>query len=368
MSRRRSLALGGVAVLVVAGAGLAAWNLGDHGGTSSAPAPATAATTTTTGGQGPPATQPPGRDASGGIELGVYVKPAPGVGAEATLAQFESTIHRRLAIVQTFTGWQTAAGTPVPFPTGFAAYADTVGATPMVTWQPEQGASAGGSAGGLLSDQPNFALTQLSSGRYDSYIRSWADQAKAFGHVVYVRLMHEMNDRTYPWSNGVNGNMGPQQYIAAWRHIVGIFAAEGATNVQFVWCVGAKPATPDPAVFYPGDNYVSWVSLDGYNRGRPWQSFTSVFAQAYREITAVSTRPVMIAEVGSVENPTDDTAKAGWITSAFEQEIPQDFPRIRAVLYFDAPGRGFSYPLDSSPQALAAFAGVAASPLYQARG
>jgi len=309
----------------------------------------------------------PGPSGAAGIALGIYVKPGTGSDdQEAAVGQFESSIGRRLSIVQTFTSWQAASGAMTPFPTSFASFAESVGATPMITWQPEQAVDTR-SAGGSLADQPDYSLAQLTSGRYDSYIRSWAAAAKAFGRVVYVRPMHEMNDMTYPWSIGVNGNTGAQEYVAAWRHIVGIFQAEGATNVQFVWCVGAKPALPNPAVYFPGDAYVSWIALDGYNRGSPWLSFTSIFSQAYAEVTAVSSRPVMIAEVGSVDEPGDPTAKADWISTAFGQEIPRDFPRVRAVLYFDAPGRGFSYALTSSPQALQAFTQVTGSAGYQAR-
>ena len=296
---------------------------------------------------------------SAGVALGVYVKPDPSVGtAETTLRQFESTIDRHLAIVQTFTGWQDRSGGMVPFPTAFASTASSLGATPMITWQPEQAVNAA-QAGGLLNDQPNFSLAELASGQYDAYIRSWAGDAKAFGKPVYVRMMHEMNDRTYPWSIGVNGNSSAQEYITAWRHIVGIFQASGASNVEFVWCVGAQPASPDPTVYFPGDGYVSWVAIDGYNRGKPWESFTTIFSESYREITQVSSRPVMIAETGTVEQPGDTSAKAAWITSAFEHEIPESFPRIHAVLYFDAPGRGFSFALTSSDAALQAFRQVA---------
>jgi hypothetical protein len=299
------------------------------------------------------------------VALGVYVKPDPSVGnAETTLEGFESSIDRHLAVVQTFTGWQTPGGGMVPFPAAFASAAASTGATPMITWQPEQAIDAA-QAGGRLSDQPAFSLAQLASGRYDAYIRSWAGQAKGFGGPVYVRMMHEMNDKTYPWSIGVNGNTGAQAYITAWRHIVDIFRSAGADNVQFVWCVGAEPSSPDPTAYFPGDSYVSWTAIDGYNRGTPWRSFTSIFATPYREITAASSRPVMIAETGTVEDPGDPSAKAAWITSAFDQELPQQFPRVRAVLYFDAPGRGFSFALTSSAAALQAFRQVAHSPLFQ---
>jgi hypothetical protein len=368
MTSRKMLATATVLVLVVAGVFALVLHR-NHPPAPAAPAGTSGVTATTAPPVSAKPSALPGPTGAGGIALGVYVKPVEGGGSsEAALGQFASAIHRRLAIVQTFTGWETAGGAPVPFPAAFVSYAETEGATPMVTWQPEQAVGGGGTGAGLLSDQPDFSLDQLSSGRYDPYIRSWAEAAKAFGHVVYVRLMHEMNDKTYPWSIGVNGNMNAQQYITAWRHIVGIFQSVGASNVQFVWCVGAKPTQPNPAAYFPGDGYVSWIALDGYNRGRPWQSFTSVFSVAYGEVTAVSTLPVMIAETASVESPDDPGAKAAWITSAFDQEIPQNFPRVRAVLYFDAPGRGFSYSLSSSPAAQQAFAQVAASPLYQGTG
>lgn len=368
MRRRRSrpgprFATAASVVLVIVAAGTLIWIVGLR---NDGPKAATESGPTTSGAPGTPSAQPPGVSTATGLALGVYVKPGPAnENPEAVLGAFESSIGHHLAVVQTFTGWKDASGAMIPFPTSFASYATSIGATPMITWQPEQAVKASQSATGALSDQPSFSLAQLSSGRYDNYIRSWADQAKAYGRTVYVRPMHEMNDKTYPWSIGVNGNADAQQYIDTWRHLVGIFQAQGATNVQFVWCVGAKPVSPDPTAYFPGDSYVSWIALDGYNRGTPWESFTSIFSTPYREITAVSTRPVMIAETGTVEEPGDPGAKASWIISAFDEEIPNHFPRIHAVLYFDAPGRGFSYALSSSGAALQAFNQVAASPQYQ---
>ena len=341
-TRRRTIVGTGI-VAALALVGTVSWlavpggrpTSGTSGGTSTPQGSSTA----------PPSTIPGG---AAGVALGVYVKPDPSVGdAEATLRRFETTIDRHLAIVQTFTGWEDPSGAMIPFPTAFATTASSLGATPMITWQPEQAVDAA-QAGGALSDQPDFSLAELASGRYDAYIRSWALEARSFGKPVYVRMMHEMNDRTYPWSIGVNGNSSAQGYITAWRHIVDIFRSAGAGNVEFVSCVGAQPASPDPTLYFPGDGYVSWIAIDGYNRGTPWQSFTSIFTGSYRELTAVSTRPVMIAETGTVEQPGDPSAKAAWIMSAFEHEIPDGFPRVRAVLYFDAPGRGFSFALTSS--------------------
>jgi len=241
---------------------------------------------------------------------------------------------RRLASYQTFVDWETTSGVPNPFPPIFADYVASLGATPMVTWQPQATPVHGQSP----SSQPDFALAQILTGRYDTLIRGWADQARGFGRTVYVRLMHEMNGTWYPWGNGINGNT-PAQYVAAWQHIVSLFPGEGVTNVRFVWCASAGAHGNAPP-YFPGDPWAAWIAIDGYNRASTWRSFTQVIGARYAEVTAVSALPVMIAETASLEDPLDPSAKADWITSAFLQEIPQSFPRVQAALYSDGPDRG----------------------------
>ena len=296
-----------------------------------------------------------------GIALGAYVQPAPTPGHPyAAIDTLDAGLGRHLAIYQTFQDWQTSTGVPQAFPMGFAGYVESLGATPMITWQPEDKPLRGQSA----SSQPDFSLAQILTGRYDTFIKSWADQARGFGHTVYVRLMHEMNGSWYPWGNGINGNT-PAQYIAVWQHVVTLFVGEGATNVRFVWCASSS-ARAAAAPYYPGDAWASWIALDGYNKSGTWRSFTQVVAARYADITSVSTLPVMIAETASLENPLDPAGKADWITSAFLTEIPQTFPRVEMALYFDAPIGGTGQVLDTSAASFAAFAQVAASPLYQA--
>ena len=296
-----------------------------------------------------------------GIALGAYVQPAPTPGHPyAAIDTLDAGLGRHLAIYQAFQDWQTSAGVPQGFPLGFASYVEALGATPMITWQPQDKPLRGQSP----SSQPDFSLAQILTGRYDTFIRGWADQARGFGHTVYIRLMHEMNGSWYPWGNGINGNT-PAQYVAVWQHVVTLFLGEGATNVRFVWCASSS-ARAAAAPYYPGDAWASWIALDGYNKSGTWRSFTQVVAARYADITSVSTLPVMIAETASLENPLDPAGKADWITSAFLDEIPQTFPRVQMALYFDAPIGGTQQVLDSSPESFAAFAQVAASPLYQA--
>ena len=75
-----------------------------------------------------------------------------------------------------------------------------------------------------------------------------------------------MNGWWRPWSEQANGNH-PGEFVAAWRHVVDIFRAQGATNVTWVWCPNIVGPKSQLTGLYPGDNYTDWVCMDGYNWG-----------------------------------------------------------------------------------------------------
>ena len=59
-----------------------------------------------------------------------------------------------------------------------------------------------------------------------------------------------------------------------------------------------SPSTPFKDV-YPGDAYVDWVALDGYNWGAlriGWQTFSQVFGDSYNALVALTSKPIMICE------------------------------------------------------------------------
>jgi hypothetical protein len=218
------------------------------------------------------------------------------------------------------------------------------------------------------SNQPLYTDAMIAGGEYDAYIRQWAVAAKAWGHPLLLRFAHEMNGNWYPWATGsgdANGNT-PAEFVAMWRHVHDIFTGAGATNVQWVWCVNVDdPGTTSFAEDYPGDAYVDWVALDGYNwgddQGHAWQSLGQVFESSYNEVTALTNKPLMLGEVGSAEQGGD---KANWIRQGFLTTIPTRFPLIKAVVVFDA-AQERDWRVNSSPDSLAAFRQVVASSLYQ---
>jgi hypothetical protein len=288
----------------------------------------------------PPAspTSPSNNTSSGyGGHWGLYAPDFPGT--LATVDAVQSAVGRRADYVMWYVHW---AGPYSQLNLSDLAAAAGNGSTPVITW---------------MSDDPTGATAitdrAIAAGRYDSYIRSWAQGLRSFGRPVLLRFDHEMNGNWYGWSPGVNGNTAAS-YIAAWRHVHGIFAAAGATNATFVWSpnVDYTGATPLASV-YPGDSYVGMVALDGYNwgplDGHVWQTPAEVFGPSVQKITALTRRPLIIAEVGSAAVGGD---KAAWIGQFFD--MLRSTPSIRGFVWFDA-DKETDWRLNSSPQTLAAF-------------
>jgi beta-mannanase len=224
------------------------------------------------------------------------------------------------------------------------------GETPMVTWQLYKSGWSG----------PTISLSDIANGRYDSYLRDAADLAKGLPFDVMIRFGHEMNGDWYGWSGQ------PSAYRSAWRHIVTVFRQQGAGNVKWVWSPNVDQGSYPFAQYFPGDSWVDYVALDGYNWGKSgvgvnqWQTLSQVFSSSYRQITELSSKPVIIAETSSSELGGN---KAAWIRDGLLRTIPQQFPRVRAVVWFDR-SMEQDWRVDSSQASLAAYRDVVSNSIY----
>jgi len=231
------------------------------------------------------------------------------------------------------------------------------GAMPMISWEPSAG----------FTNDPTFSLRTIVTGRHDAYIHRWTRDAAAWGHPIYVRLMYEMNGWWAPWCASVNGNSSAQ-FVDAWRHIVDIARAEGATNIRWVWVPNVdNDGLGVPFVeLYPGDDYVDWVGLDGFNRGTSWSTtrwvnLHRIFDGSIARMRELTDKPLLVGETGSSEKGGD---KAAWIRSL--ADVPNEFPDIRAIVWFNKneTSLGIDWRVNSSPEALEAFRDLAASPAF----
>jgi beta-mannanase len=232
------------------------------------------------------------------------------------------------------------------------------GAAPMVTWEPWDHRSG--------RVQGAYSLRRIAAGQFDELLVRGAREAAAWGRPLFVRFAHEMNGRWYPWGRAANR---PRDYIAAWRHVVGIFRAEGATNVRWVWSPNVDDGTMPFRAHYPGDRWVDWVALDGYNWGRlhgpeGWQSLGQVFGPSYDVLTRMTSKPVMLAELGATEH---GGSKADWIRDALLRELPARMPKVRAFVWFDVEAEA-DWRTTSSPGAFEAFRQAVRTSAYAAPG
>jgi hypothetical protein len=241
------------------------------------------------------------------------------------------------------------------FPRQEADAIRSFGAVPMITLEPWRD-------GRLGPQQPQFALRHLLAGRFDAVLQAWAEGARAWRHEVLLRFAPEMNGTWNAWSAGVVGNTAAQ-FVAAWRHVHAVFDRAGATNVEWVWSPNVEsPGTTPVRRLYPGDRFVDWVGVDGFNWGASrdgthWQSFGEVFGRTLADVRRLTSKPIVLAEVASAES---GGSKARWIDGFFRGLHAN--PQIRAFVWFDF-AKEADWRLDSSPAARAAFArGLASYP------
>ncbi len=284
------------------------------------------------------------------------------------VTQFEQIAGKQVSLVNFFAPFANCASSPCSFysfPTGPMESIRAYGAIPVYSWSSQ-------SIPSHLSE-PDFQLGDVIAGTYDSYIRKFAEAAKAWGHPFFLRFNWEMNGSWFPWSEGANGNR-PGEFVAAWRHVHEIFAAAGADQVTWVWCPNVDPESSfqDLASLYPGDDYVDWTGLDGYNWGlnpaKPdrWRGFDELFSATYQRIVATIApdKPMMIGEIGSTEQ---GGSKAGWIEEALAA-IPTAYAMIRGLVWFDTYDDGMDWPIETSASSAGAFAQAIKSPAYVEKG
>jgi len=120
------------------------------------------------------------------------------------------------------------------------------------------------------------------------------------GHGVIISFGHEMNGYWYPWGNR---HISPAVFVAAWQHIVRLFRQQGADDVTWLWTtniIDIPGGIANPAPWWPGSRYVTWVGIDGYYYQPSW-TFASLFGPTIKAVRALTAAPIpiLIAETGA---------------------------------------------------------------------
>jgi hypothetical protein len=277
----------------------------------------------------------------------------------SAVSQFEGLVGKGLSLIALGSPFADCTTSPCnfyDFPTTAMNNVHNYGAIPFFNWASQ--ANSSDPAGATV--MPDFQLGDVIEGDYDSYIREFAESARNWGHAFFLRYDWEMNGNWFPWGETINGN-NPGEYVAAWRHVHDIFSSVGATNATWVWCPYAEVDRhfADLAPLYPGDEYVDWTCMDGFNWGsnptnpHTWKGFKDIFTPTYNKLVKqiAPSKPVVLAEMASTGS---GRAKAKWIHNMFN-ELRANFRRIRGLIWFNQVDRGVDWPLETSQAAARAF-------------
>jgi beta-mannanase len=209
-------------------------------------------------------------------------------------------------------------------------------------------------------------LDDIAGGTYDTLLNQRATAAKKLGKQFFIDFGAEMNGDWSPWGGADNGKSSAK-YVAAYRHVHDIFVAAGATNAIWAFCPNVT-SVPDAAwnahlEYYPGDSYVDWMCVDGYNWGTSesgdgWQSFYQVFKDIYPTL-ASKNKPIIIGEMASTELGGD---KAAWIAQIVPA-LKNQFPLIKGLVWFDI-NKETDWRISSSAASEAAFKAMANDPWF----
>jgi mannan endo-1,4-beta-mannosidase len=189
---------------------------------------------------------------------------------DQTMADFETYVGKSMNVNAIFWGWDS------PFP---QTVTGSQGKTLLVFWE------------------PSFSFDQINNGSMDAYITQFALGAKAYGYPVILSPFDEFNLNEAPWGQNVGTNT-PPKFIAAWQRVRTIFTANSVSNVKFALTYNnVSIPSASYATFYPGDAYVDYVGIDGFNFGG--QTFAQVFNTAITEAKTFN-KPVWIFSTGSI--------------------------------------------------------------------
>jgi beta-mannanase len=183
-----------------------------------------------------------------------------------------------------------------------------------------------------------------------------------------MRFAHEQNTAPgvrswYPWQGDPDG------YRAAFRHIVEIFRAEGADNVEFLW--SAMWLDLWASLYYPGDDVVDWVGTTTLNFSTVaqadwarWRTFDNLFASQYPAAVRWN-KPIMVTEVGTAEQGGD---KAAWLRDCFTS-LETKYPEVDAMILFevesDREWPDVNWSVASSEESLEAFKEAINDPYFK---
>jgi hypothetical protein len=294
-----------------------------------------------------------------GITHGAHLRPTyipgtPDWGYGKEILAFDDLVGKDIGVVMYFANWLHVPGDHALDATLLDLIQSEISEpsrrpTILITWEPTRTWNPGGNSSfGCTKSYveepipPQDIIDEVC----DSYLRIFRDDLKARSERILIRFAHEMNITDSPWWPGEWDSLDADLYVEMYRHVHDVIMKEpGApTNVEWVWSPNWASNPPEPwnAIpnYYPGDLYVDWIGLSGYNwyntpppSDEPWRDFDYLYDDVLTDLTCRYAKPQIIAEVGSVEGDGTTLSKADWITDLYARA--SQYPFVRSIVWFN---------------------------------
>lgn len=257
-----------------------------------------------------------------GAYWGIYSRRYGGGDVETSVTTWEQTIGRRFDIVLMYYDFSGRNG-PGWFPDADLA---SLGGSRilLVDWESRDFAAG-----------TDLRWADIAAGRYDAaVVVPAARRVRAYGAKIMLGFDHEMD-----LSHAKHGTAA--EYVAAYRHLRDVFAAEGVDNVVWTWVPSGYVAYgngPHVKSFYPGSTYVDWVGYDPYNYNtchqNAWRTFDATVKEFY-DWTArngMADKPLLLQEYGL--HVDGDARSRQWYRDI--DDVLRKRPRIKALVRWDS--------------------------------
>jgi hypothetical protein len=271
----------------------------------------------------------------GGYYHGVYPGGKTGMEDDITPADvtsYEETVGHKVAWVYFSNNWYQGE----VFPVETATWIRERGSIPFIRLMLRSSADN-------PTPDPYYTLDAVLAGSLDAQLGAWGQAAAAFGSPLIVEWGTEMNGYWFAWNASWNGlETGAEKFRRAYRHIVEIMRAQGASNITWVFHVNADDDPIEPwntfENYYPGDDVVDWLGVSAYSAQSPqddyWTNFSEQLDAVMPRLTALADKPVFVLEFGAAKNnPLGDQAQ--WADEALAALLSNRWPEIKGFSWWN---------------------------------
>lgn len=222
---------------------------------------------------------------------------------------FENLVGKRMNYYADFEGWTNS------FPLSLASKVGGQGKTLIIFWE------------------PSFGYDKINDGSQDNYIKQFAADAKKYSYPIILVPFDEMNLSGEPWGYDQNNN-NASKFILAWRHVHDLFAENSNVKFGLAYSNVSIPQVKGNLIddYYPGDYYVDYIGVDGFNYGVYWRKFGEVFDSSMTQLSSYN-KPIIIFSLASEADPK----KADWIIEALSYHI-KTYKNIVGWVWFNQGG------------------------------